>query len=65
MNIFELILSDPASYQQVSHDFATQSSSWAQFKQNLLALFSSQSPDIDPLINRSKEMWARTLKASP
>jgi hypothetical protein len=54
MNIFELILSDPLSYQQVSNDFSNHHTNWANFKQNAKTLFSGPLYDIDQFILRSK-----------
>lgn len=64
MNIFELILSEPQSYQQ--SDFAGQQGTWALFKQNITALFSPLRPaDVDPLLGRSRELWTSTKRSSP
>ena len=64
MNIFELILSEPLSYQQ--SDFAGQQGTWALFKQNIAALFAQLRPaDVDPLLARSKELWAGAKRSAP
>lgn len=64
MNIFELILSEPQSYQQ--SDYAGQQATWALFKQNISTLFAPLRPtDMDPLLNRSRELWSTTKRSSP
>lgn len=54
MNIFELILSDPFSYQQVSNDFSNHYSNWSVFKQNMKVLFSGTVQDTDQFIIKSR-----------
>lgn len=54
MNIFELILSDPFSYQQVSSDLSNHYSNWSIFKQNMKILFSVGVQDTDHFIIKSR-----------
>lgn len=54
MNIFELIVSDPSNYQQVTSDFTNHNQNWTLFKQNLQALFHSSLNDVDTFLMRSK-----------
>lgn len=64
MNIFELILSEPLSYQQ--SDFAGQQNSWTLFKQNIAALFAPVRPtETEAFIVRSRELWAGTKRSAP
>lgn len=64
MNIFELILSEPLSYQQ--SDFAGQQATWALFKQNIAALFVPMRPnEAEALVARSRELWAGTKRSAP
>lgn len=64
MNIFELILSEPLSYQQ--SDFAGQQGTWALFKQNIAALFGQMRPaDVETFMGRSRELWAATKRSAP
>ena len=65
MNIFELVLTDPASYHQTSLDQAGQQSNWILFKQNISALFSLRTADSDPFFSRSRELWVGTRRTSP
>jgi hypothetical protein len=65
MNIFELVLTDPASYHQISLDLAGQQNTWTLFKQNIATLFSLKTPDYDPLFSRSRELWAGVRRTSP
>jgi hypothetical protein len=62
MNIFELILSEPQSYQ--SSDFAGQIGTWTHFRTTTSALFSGRT-EVEPLITRSKDLWAGARKNSP
>lgn len=54
MNIFELVLSDPNSYQQVRQDFSTAHQNWSAFKQSMKALFSSSPPSDSSFFLRAK-----------
>ena len=44
MSILELMLSDPAAYQQAVQDLAPQQQHWREFKQHVTALFSPAPP---------------------
>jgi hypothetical protein len=54
MNIFELILSDPFSYQQVSNEFGNQQAIWKLFKENIDILFTTKVLDTHSFISKSK-----------
>lgn len=62
MNIFELILSEPQSYQPT--DFAGQVGSWTSFRNNISALFGVRN-DPETLLARSKELWMNVRKNCP
>lgn len=63
MNIFELILSEPQSYQQT--DFASQQKSWSLFKVNISTLFTIKSNEADQFISKSKDIWVGAKRSSP
>jgi len=65
MNIFELIVSDPSSYQQLSSEFTHHNQNWTHFRHNLQTLFGSTPLDIEPFISHSKDLWNHTLRTSP
>jgi hypothetical protein len=62
MNIFELILSEPQSYQPT--DYAGQVGSWSQFRTNMAALFALRG-DSEPLLIRSRDLWAGVRRNCP
>ena len=55
MNNFELILSEPHTYQQP--DLKSHQLSWSSFKNNLSALFNLQLSQLEPFLNKSKDIW--------
>jgi hypothetical protein len=63
MNIFELIISEPQSYQQ--SDFANQQNNWRLFKLNIAALFAAKGSEVDQLMVKSKDFWAGVKRSSP
>jgi hypothetical protein len=63
MNIFELILSEPQSYQQI--DFASQQSNWTLFKLNINTLFTIKASEADQFITKSRDLWSCVKKISP
>jgi hypothetical protein len=65
MNIFELVLTDPASYNQISLDLAPQQHSWLLFKQNISTLFTLNTVDSDPFFSRSRELWTTVRRNTP
>lgn len=65
MNIFELVASDPNSYQQLASDYTQHNTNWSLFKRNISALFSNEVPEVDQFITRSKELWAHVIRTSP
>ena len=65
MNIFELIVSDPHSYQQVAIDFSDHYSNWNQFKNNMHAVFNDQVHNLEHLIIKSKDIWTHIHRKSP
>lgn len=62
MNIFELILSEPQSYQP-SH-YAGQVGLWSHFRANINALFAGKT-DPETLLAKGKELWTSVRKNSP
>ena len=54
MNIFELIVSDPSNYQQVSSELTHHNQNWTLFRHNLQTLFSTMPLDIEPFISRTR-----------
>jgi hypothetical protein len=62
MNIFELILSEPQSYQP-SH-YAGQVAVWSHFRTNINALFAGRT-DLEALLAKGKELWTSVRKNSP
>jgi hypothetical protein len=62
MNIFELIISEPQSYQQ--SDFASQQNNWRLFKLNIAALFAAKSSEVEQFMAKSKDFWAGVKKSS-
>lgn len=62
MNIFELILSEPQSYQPA--DYAGQVGSWTQFRSNINALFTLKG-DSESLLLRSRDLWTGVRRNCP
>ena len=61
MNIFELILSEPQSYQP--SDYAGQVGSWSHFRANINALFANKT-DPEIILARGRDLWASVRKNS-
>jgi hypothetical protein len=65
MNIFELVLSDPSSYQQTSQELVAQQNNWQLFQNTLSALLSVSPAEAEPLLERNRNQWANARKYTP
>jgi hypothetical protein len=65
MNLFELIVTDPSHYQQISNEASVQQNHWGRFKQNVGLVIGGQINEVEAFMARSKDLWAAVVRSTP